>query len=194
MNERLLESLSALMDDEANELELERLLSQIGENGELRRTWARYHSARSALAGQLHGAPSTVDISARVRDALALQQSAAVGGPERWWRPLASFAVAASVAAVVVVGGQQLSQISDSDPAPAVTLAPVGIGSIAGATPVRASYGTQALPELQPASHTAYRELARQRMQRFMQEHAEHAALNSPQGMIPFARVQQISE
>jgi sigma-E factor negative regulatory protein RseA len=28
----------------------------------------------------------------------------------------------------------------------------------------------------------------------YMQEHVEHAALNSPQGLVPFSRVQQIKE
>jgi sigma-E factor negative regulatory protein RseA len=194
MNERLRESLSALMDDEADELELERLLSRIGDDGELRQVWTRYHAVRGALSGQFGAGLPAPDISGRVREALAQERVPAAAGPERWWRPLASFAVAASVAAVVVVGGQQLSQMSAPGAPVTASAAPVGIGSIAGATPVQASYGTQALPELQPASHTAYRELARQRMQRFLQEHAEHAALNSPQGMIPFARVERISE
>ena len=73
-------------------------------------------------------------------------------------------------------------------------VAPVGMVNSLGATPMRASYGTQAIPVLQPATGTAYQELARQRMQQYMQEHAEHAALNSPQGLIPFARVSQIKE
>jgi sigma-E factor negative regulatory protein RseA len=193
MDERLKESLSALMDDEANELEVERLLSRVADDRELRQTWTRYHAARALASGQ-SVAYLDMDISMRVSGALA--DDAADAGDlslrERWWRPVASFAVAASVAAVVVAGGQQLSQMGNEQ-VPALA-APVGIGNIAGATPVRASYGTQALPQLQPASHTAYRELARQRMQRYIQEHAEHAALNSPQGLIPFARVPTISE
>ena len=63
-----------------------------------------------------------------------------------------------------------------------------------GATPVRASFGTEPLPALQPATGTAYQELARQRMQKYLQEHAEHAALNSPHGLSPFARVPEIRE
>ena len=35
MSDKLRESLSALMDDEANELELQRLLAQIGEDEEM---------------------------------------------------------------------------------------------------------------------------------------------------------------
>ena len=112
---------------------------------------------------------------------------------------MASLAVAASVAATVVIGGQQLAQIG-SDPygqgaqTVAASASPVGLVNSLGATTVQASYGNQSVPVLQPATHTAYRELARQRMQKYMQEHAEHAALNSPQGLIPFARVDEIRE
>ena len=60
--------------------------------------------------------------------------------------------------------------------------------------PVQASFGTQSVPVLQPTTGTAYKELARQRLDMYMQEHAEHAALNSPQGLIPFARVPEIRE
>lgn len=200
MEQRMRESLSALMDDEANELELERILARIGEDDELRQTWMRYHTARSLVSGQVVSGVS-VDISRRVRVAL---DNVAAAEPEEegpdgrlqgLWRPLASFAVAASVAAVVVIGGQQLSQMEAGDPGQAMAASsPVGMLHSVGATPVRASYGTQALPGLQPATRTAYRELARQRMQRYMQEHAEQAALNTPQGLIPFARVSEIRE
>lgn len=200
MTERMRESLSALMDDEANELEVERVLSQITEDAELRRTWVRYHAVRAAVAGQ-QLAHLNVDISARVRQAIAAEgdnPAAAAGLKQRLLRPVASFAVAASVAATVVIGGQQLSQIGAAphgdNPAVAGSASPVGMVNSLGATSVQASYGTQAIPVLQPATRTAYQELARQRMQKYMQEHAEHAALNSPQGLIPFARVPQIRE
>jgi sigma-E factor negative regulatory protein RseA len=199
MSERMRESLSALMDGESNELELQRVLSGVGDNLELRQTWRRYHAARDAVAGHTT-ADLTLDISERVRDALAAEAGvSAVGKIQQMLKPIASFAVAASVAAVVVVGGQQISQIADSSSNPgANTLAggvsAVGLVNSIGAMPVRASYGNQGVPVLQPAARTAYRELARQRMQKYMQEHAEHAALNSPQGLVPFARVQQIKE
>jgi sigma-E factor negative regulatory protein RseA len=52
----------------------------------------------------------------------------------------------------------------------------------------------QELPGLQPVTRNAYNELAQQRSRRFMQAHAEQAALNSPNGLLPFARVQEIRE
>ncbi len=52
MEQRLRESLSALMDDETNELELERLLKSVGTDDELRGTWVRYNAVRAVVAGQ----------------------------------------------------------------------------------------------------------------------------------------------
>lgn len=195
MEERMRESLSALMDDEANELELERILSRAGEDVELRQTWVRYNAVRSLASGQSVGAVSA-DISARVSEAIAEEVSPAAltrrSRGQRLLRPLASFAVAASVATVVVIGGQQLSQVG-SGQAPVLAGAPVGHVGAAGAA-LRASYPTGVAPQLQPVTRTAYRRLAHEKMQRYMQEHAEHAALNTPQGLIPFARVPQIRE
>ena len=196
MSERMRESLSALLDDEADELELQRVLSRIADDQELRRTWFRYAAVRSAVSGHrldhLH-----LDISDRVRDAIASEEEAGVGRPgQRLLRPLASFAIAASVAAVVVLGGQQLAGLEGAGDRPAVAgmASPVGLVNSLGATSVQASFGTQPLPVLQPATRTAYQELARQRMSKYGQEHAEQAALNSPHGLIPFARVPEIRE
>jgi sigma-E factor negative regulatory protein RseA len=198
MSERLRESLSALMDDEANELEVERLLSRIGDDAELRQTWIRYSRVREALSGQAQSVAG-LDISASVRT--AIDNDGAKPGTtlrERLWRPVASFAVAASVAATVVLGGQQLVQLSGDEyqdrSSYASNVSPVGLVNAVGATPVRASFGTRPVPVLQPATNEAYRELARQRLKHYSQQHAEQAALNTPQGLIPFARVPRISE
>lgn len=197
MSEKMRESLSALMDNEADELELQRLLRQVGDDGELRQAWVRYNAARDIMQGRAV-AHLELDISSRVRDAIS--HDARPGLRERLLRPVASFAVAASVAATVVIGGQQLAQISTAeDPygsqaAAAGSASPVGLVNTLGAMPVQASYGTQLVPELKPTDSGGYERLARQRLNKYMQEHAEHAALNSPQGLMPFARVPEIRE
>jgi sigma-E factor negative regulatory protein RseA len=203
MTERVRESLSAIMDDEADELEIQRVLSRISEDDQLRRTWVRYNSARAAVSGHTLEYLN-LDISQRVRDAITEEQGAGAGAGtgvsfrERLLRPLASFAVAASVAATVVIGGQHLAQLGGTPEGDGRTVAgsvsPVGLVNSLGATSVRASYGTQPVPVLQPDTRTAYQELARQRMQQYAQQHAEQAALNSPNGLMPFARVPQIRE
>ncbi|HGM7891745.1 TPA: RseA family anti-sigma factor [Pseudomonas aeruginosa] len=47
--EALQEILSAVMDNEADELELRRVLAACGEDAELRSTWSRYQLARSVM-------------------------------------------------------------------------------------------------------------------------------------------------
>ena len=199
MSEKLRESLSAVLDGEANELELERVLSQMDDESDLRQTWMRYSAVRSVNTEGI-SPDMAMDISKGVRRAI-LQGAPAVSQAtttvQRLLKPLASFAVAASVAATVVLGGQQLAQIGDVNTSYQGSLAassPVGLINTVGATAIQASYGTQSVPVLQPTARTAYRELARQRMNVYMQEHVEHAALNSPQGLVPFSRIQQIKE
>lgn len=195
MSDKMRESLSALLDDEANELELQRVLSRVGDDTQLRQTWVRYNLAHAATSGH-PPAHIELDISTRVREAITAAP-ARPGLGRRLLQPLASLAVAASVTAVVVLGGAQLAGIDSnnySGQAVAGSVSPVGMVNSLGATSVQASYGTRSLPVLQPTTGTAYQELARQRLQKYMQEHAEHAALNSPAGLVPFARVPAIQE
>ena len=200
MNERIGESLSALMDDEADELELERVLVQVSKDQDTRRAWMRYNMAQQALQGSQIDHVDW-DISERVKSSLeglteTHPKRQTLGFKQRMARPFVSLAVAASVAATVVIGGQQLALIGNSDQqydrSVATNASPVGMLNSLGAATVQANYGMQATPVLQPATRTAYQELALQRQRKYMQEHAEQAALNAPQGLIPFARVPQI--
>lgn len=196
MSEAMRESLSALLDDEANELEVERVLAKIAGEPELRQTWVRYNLVRTISAGQLP-AHLEFDVSAQVREAIGAPASGMSVYRQRFLKPLASMAVAASVATTVVLGGQQLAQLeseSYDNQAIASSVSPVGMVNSLGAISVQASYGTQGVAELHPATRTAYQELARQRLQKYMQEHTEHSALNSPNGLLPFARVPYIQE
>ena len=203
MTDDMRESLSAVMDDEANELEMERVLKHAVTDEETRATWTRYNLARHSLNG---GSLAHLDwdISEQVRAALLDEHrtgSAPVstGFKQRVLRPMASFAVAASVAATIVIGGQQIAQVGNADrydrnQAVAISPPPAGIVNIEGANPVQASYGMQSIPVLQPTTRTAYRDLAEQRLNKYSQQHAEQAALNSPQGLLSYARVPQIRE
>ena len=187
------QSLSALMDGEARDLELRRVLRHLegaGHEGAdalsadaLRATWHRLHLARHALHGEETFA--NVSLLAGVRAAIDADPAPRPGAARGWLRAAGRCAVAASVAALVLVvrpGG-------DAPSIARVAPLPVGVTNTVGAVPVQASYGTRDVPTLRPADRDAYRELARQRLRRYSQEHAEHASLNTPQGMLPFARV-----
>jgi sigma-E factor negative regulatory protein RseA len=62
------ESISALMDDEANEIEIQRLLSK-SDSKDLLDTWKRYHNARDVMSG-MSGRSTDVDISSKVAAAI----------------------------------------------------------------------------------------------------------------------------
>lgn len=202
MSDRLRESVSALVDGEADELELRRLLS--GSDREtMRETWRDYHLLRDSLAGA-DMRFAHFDISGRVQAALAEQsgQSVAVGGA-RWWRPLASVAVAASMAAVVVVGvrgfggGQtgagsgsgalDVAEVQQAPTAGKVYPAPVAVGGT-GNVAVSAEFGGGAAAQNAAAAEA----LAQQRLQRYMLRHTERAALGNGPGLVSFARVSEL--
>lgn len=184
------ETLSALHDGEAHELELRRLLRDLDRNDdesrELTDTWYRLQLTRSAMQGE-PWIPAS-ELLAGVRAAIDAEPQIASPAPP-WRRAAGSFAIAASMAALVVLGGQQLGSSGAAGDGERVASLPVGVVNTTGAVPVRASLGARAVPVRQPADRTAYRELARQRLSRYSQEHAEHASLNTPQGLVPFARV-----
>ena len=195
MSEQLRESLSALMDDEAHELELERVLRHSEDPG-LRTTWVRYHAVRQALRGSAPGDYMALDVSAGVREALAGQSAvetdtAASGRWNGLLRPVASFAVAASVFASVLVGGQLYGLLGQETPGPelAARASPVGLVNSIGGAAVNATYGAPALKSRAQDSTLRYNQLARQRLQQYMLPHAEQASLNAPRGMMPYARL-----
>jgi len=192
MSEHIRESLSAVMDGEASQLETDRLLGE-SSDPEVRAAWVRYHAVRHAIRNpaDLH---ANIDLSGRIMAAIEAESAPRITSVARWanfLRPVASFAVAASVFAAVLVGSQFSGLLGDGEASPAAgsTLAQrvstVGMVSTLGGSAVRASYSSQSDAQ----QLVDYDQLARQRLQRYILPHAEEAALNAPQGMMPYARV-----
>src|SRR5690554_3033974 len=101
MNDTFKESLSALLDDEASELEVQRIVVA-SDQPEVRQQWAAMNQGQQwRRDGQLPFAE--LDISARVMAELA-DDAAPSGGFGGWKQAVSGLAVAASVAAVVVFG------------------------------------------------------------------------------------------
>jgi len=73
MDDRLKESISALLDDEADELEIRRILNKSGDY-ELRDLWGRYNKVSDVLSSgrQAHDqfSPMDIDISSRISQAI----------------------------------------------------------------------------------------------------------------------------
>lgn len=126
----LAESLSALMDNQASELEIQRLLKALDADPELKSTWSRYQIASAGLKRDLPVMASS-DFAARISAAIdaeetyALQPQVApqqasnqtasgnvIVMPLRWWQQVGRVAVAASVAGALIVGVQQYQAVA----------------------------------------------------------------------------------
>ena len=107
------EAISALMDGEANDLDLLRLLKFAAENPETMETWERYHLVQSVMHEQ--GTPVSTAVASGVAVALAdeVAYSAESQRFSAWQQQLTKLAVAAAVAVLAVLTLQ---------PDPAVTM------------------------------------------------------------------------
>jgi sigma-E factor negative regulatory protein RseA len=99
--ESLRESLSAVMDNEADELELHRVLAASDES-ELRAIWSRYQIARAVIHKELQ--EPRLDIAAGVMAALAEEKMPEQSGSRSRWSGLGRLAIAASVTLAVLAG------------------------------------------------------------------------------------------
>ena len=190
--ERDREALSALMDGEAQDLELRRTLEATACDGSLRDRWRRQHRVREVLHGQA-ASFTDIDISKGVLQALETEKPVSRN-------PLWSMAVAASVTLAVVMGGQQLLLPSTAgSPVPVVSELGGAVVPVLGAQPVQASLGGKALAG--PAQQTVtvpdssqnivavYDRLARDRYRALNGRHAAAAAYNHPAPYISYVRV-----
>lgn len=154
MTDKLNESLSALMDNEADELELRRLLkaleNQTDSNAiELKAKWERYHVLNASLNSEIHSSPSC-NLLAGIQKELE-QDAAPVANPFRHTKAgrglvqiLGQGAIAASVALAVLFTAD-LAMVADN-------------GTDAGLATELADSSTNQLPtltgELNPSTQT----------------------------------------
>ena len=112
-DERDKEALSALMDGEAQELELRRLLSAIASDAALRERWRRQQQVSELLQNR-HIQRPDIDISERVAASLSHRRTLSRN-------PVWSMAIAASVTFAVVMGGQMLIPSAERPVSPLIS-------------------------------------------------------------------------
>jgi len=181
MNDRTKESLSALVDGEADELEVRRLLNQVEDDDELRESWKRYQRIGSLMRDE---PTASVDLSKGImqaiegepmdevpahRDELVVDLNEKKSG-FNW---LGSAAVAASVTIAVLLGVRLNNGLQQQELVAEVE------------KPVEAVQQVAATNEVDPVQL----EEAQRKLQQYVLQHAENAALNTGRGMMPFARV-----
>jgi len=192
--EALHESLSAVMDNEADELELRRVLNAV-DDAEVRDKWARYQLARAVMHKEL--LEPRLDIAAAVSAALAEEPAHHVTPPQavaKRWRLLGRVAIAASVTVAVLAGVRFYNQDGLGEGTPQLAQQAVPHSSVASAVQgaaVLAGYSEEAV---EPAptitaplqSGPTWQE---QRLPSYLRQHAQQAAMSAGgEGALPYAR------
>ncbi len=176
------ESLSVLMDGEANDLDMARALRGVAGSDELRAYWRRQQLIRESMAGQLVSTLD-IDVSEVVRTTISSEK-------RRYTNPLTSMVVAASVTVAVVLGGQQALLFNET-PVNPIT-APGVIVQVPGTGAVQASFADSQIRQPRavatPASVTAvdlysntasYNRLADERFESLLKVHNSIASAAS---------------
>ena len=187
MSEKLRESLSATIDDEADEFELRRVLDEMEKDDRLRDTWERYHLIGTLMRREGRHARDGANLRDKVWAELELKRSESLpDGQEPDPRETAGdtasprfgrvvgLAVAATVAFAVVLGIGGMNTDDQNSPAVAVnTVSPVIIE------------GPQ-LQEMQLKQEVSARDV--QRANAYMMHHVQQKALNQP-GVASFVKL-----
>lgn len=201
------ESISALVDGEASDMELRRIIKASEVDDDVRKQWSRYQMISQTMQGE---APATVgiDLSASIREAIDAEPEAKKG----WFHNAARVAIAASVAGVVVLTAQLTQQQSIAPEAqvaaraeatqavsPATLSLPAGFQAPAvAARTVSSDSVSRFIQKERQATATSQillkpstmpSEEVQQHIQQIMTLHANQAALNSNRGILPYARV-----
>ncbi|MDT4852250.1 Sigma factor AlgU negative regulatory protein [compost metagenome] len=186
--EALQESLSAVMDNEADELELRRVLSA-SDDAELRATWSRYQIARAVMHKEL--LEPRLDIAAAVSAALADEAvpvaSKTVRGP---WRAIGRLAVAASVTVAVLAGVRLYNQdeVAGAQLAQQAAQPSMSMPQLQGPAMLAGFSAAGEQPGAAPAASDAQPSWHEQRLPAYLRQHAQQAAMNGNESALPYAR------
>jgi len=130
------ERLSALVDNEGEEFESRRLIDELIRSESDRAQWSRYHLIGDSLRGgmkQMAPANFLDGVRQGIADDRPLSMAASPGSRGSWLRPVAGVGVAATVAAVTLLGFQMLGTQGVDGIAPVntvVQVAPVAEPSV----------------------------------------------------------------
>lgn len=172
-DEHMKEKLSALADNELDELEERRVLAALKGDAALRGTWERYHLVRSALRQELEIVVAQ-DVTEQVAKRIESEPSHVSSfRHHRTARLVGTLAIAASVAAIAIVGVQWINRPVSAPPAPLAANKP------APEKIIRAS--TMRWDTKEPEAENA--------LNAYLVEHNEFASASGFGGMMPYARV-----
>ena len=179
MSDKLKEQVSAFVDGELSAAEQRLLLANLGRDPELKRSWRNFHLIGAALRDQL---PECLDahLAERVSTAIARDAASASGGSRSYrnWqgllKPVAGFAIAASVAVIAVLGVRHFEP--GAGQGPVIATAPVTSPERGY---VRVGSGDRESRSTRTADY----------LSRYLVSHNEYAASSGMRGMLPYVRI-----
>lgn len=197
------EHISALVDGELDEQERHAAVDALLSQSDARKSWGRYHLIGDALRRSL---PHTIDNGFSARVMAALEDEPTVLAPRA--RPLshlgqrlAGLAVAASVAAVAVLGVQFMYQQDEGAPIQPMAQAPTGLSPMPQRNIAQATMQSQIQSTIHPNIQTVTQSagpVARipatvnhfnPRLNKYLVDHNQLASRAIMQGVIPYARI-----
>ena len=196
MTEKLTEQLSALMDNECTEHERALALRRLGKEIELLACWQRYHLISDAVKGNM---PSIVtpDFSIRMSKLIAAeaplsesQTKVQIDRHKRsssarpaWLKPVAGFAVAASVTGVALLGLRVLDSVSiEGTQLVQQTMQPASLKESTPAAPTESALKIAATPSTEQDQKV-------EKLNAYLANHNELATLNGINGVMPYVRM-----
>lgn len=153
MTNQAKESLSALLDNEADDLELRRLLVSMEPGSDLEASWERYNLVQAALhnTGIAAVDPS---VSRNIAAALAQETTNTLSLPYSsiWGTSLARLAIAASVALAVLIGMQTSWLQSDLPATGIMAVTPVSTTGVEEIDRIQSLLANTELRQVDPAA------------------------------------------
>ncbi len=194
MTDKARELLSVLMDGEASEIEIHRLLRQIGEDEGLKASWAVYHETRRVVRGAAEpdacsplSRQQHLDLHRRISDAILAEEtyhtSGRVSGNTRsYLKPAAAMAMAASLVLAVFVG----MQINSPEPVEVagagntdISLPVPPTGATEGFQTVASRIAEQTEPVSQDMELRELDEDGQRRLRAYLNQHDRMARMNT---------------
>ncbi len=216
MNKDIKQNLSELMDNELAPNSRDEILDHLISDEEAREHWARMHLVRDVVQSEFNPELLDAGFSSRVSAAILDEPEpvadsddsniveADFGSPRKnrsWFRPVGGLAIAATVAAVSVLGLRYLQPVSEPGAEIAQSTPAVTTTVVASNLPE----STQPLPiapvsvDIQRVNNTGtYWTIDKQRVRNtelekrlnsYLSDHIEFATMQNVGGMLPYSRL-----
>ena len=178
MSDTINEQVSAFVDGELPDAERELLQRRLASDDELQGTWQRYHLIRDAMREDLPEFITRTADTAYIQDdeLLSVSKPAPVSTLQRFAKPAAGFAIAASVAMLAVVG-----VLYNND-----SLSPPSTAQIADTQPSKLPDNFVIVPR---SGWQSAKPAVVSHLNGYLVDHSSYAGFGTSRSIIPYSRV-----